>query len=187
MTWAARCLVVAELAGCGRVGFEPLDGRGGNGDGNGSAAGDAAPSDSDGTPPADARIDAASIGCGTDPNCSSSSFALNAGSSGSANGSTAFFTDGTQGSCGTSGGGDYGARFMVMASGMYRFTLTAAFDTLLYVLDGPDCSAPERTCADNPGVSGEEVVLSLTAGTSIVVIVDSNSGCGNFSLDYQAE
>ena len=184
MTRSARCILLLGLAGCGRVGFDPLDGRTG---GPGGAVDDAATLDGDSAPPADARIDATSIGCGTDPNCVASGFTLNNASTGNAGGTTIFYSDETQGSCGSSGGGDYGARFMVTDNGMYRFTLSAAFDTVLYALDGADCAAPELMCVDNPGTSGEELLLTLTAGNPVVIVVDSNSGCGNFSLDYQAE
>ncbi|MBX7080257.1 MAG: hypothetical protein K1X88_13765 [Nannocystaceae bacterium] len=96
------------------------------------------------------------------------------------NDSTTGGIDKLHGSCSSGGPGDesadYAYSFTAPADGTYTFdTLGTFFDTLLYVLDGPACNAPELACNDNYQFDqGSALSLPLVAGQTIVVVVDGN-------------
>lgn len=64
-------------------------------------------------------------------------------------------------------------------------TLSSSLDTVLYVWAG--CSGPELVCNDDFGLgadmsSSSYVGLPLTAGQQVVIVVDSYSTAGAFTL-----
>lgn len=163
-----EALLLLVLAGCGRVGFNPLgeidSGPGDSGSGSGSGSG---------------------CGAGPDHACSSSTLSLSNNTTGNGGNDLIFFANNLTGSCGGAVGGDYGFTFIVLQAGDYEFTLTASFDSVLYALDGMTCAGAELACVDNPGTGDESITLSLAANQRINVVIDSASGCGEFSLSYR--
>ncbi|NVB82937.1 MAG: hypothetical protein HOV81_31455 [Kofleriaceae bacterium] len=163
-------LLVLALGACGRIGFDPLDdgGLGGSDSSGGSGSG-------------------SGVACnaGTDSACFSNGLSLANSSSGSGGNNLAMFTNDVSGTCGGASGPDYGFEFIVLQAGNYQFDVTADFDTVLYALDGATCSGAELACDDNAGASGESLMLALGTNQRIVVVVDSASGCGEFSLNYR--
>jgi hypothetical protein len=166
---------LVALVGCGRIDFDPLGGvhddaaRFGDGklviDGSGSGS-------------------AACGGTMTDT-CSSAGISVFPGGNGNRSNNTALFTDSRSGSCGGAGGGDITTEFIVLQPDTYAFTVDASFDTVLYAIDGSNCMGASLGCADNPGGSGETLMLSLAASQTIEVVVDSNGACGQVMLTYQ--
>lgn len=73
------------------------------------------------------------------------------------------------------------------SSGTFVFdTLTPGIDSVLYVLDG--CAGSELVCNDNfveppDGNLGSFVGVELSAGQTVVVVVDSYMASGGFTLD----
>ena len=87
------------------------------------------------------------------------------------------------------GSNDEAWYFVPEASGEYTISLTAQYDSLLFVVE--DCGAVDSTClgADEIACSDctEQVVVSLTAGKGVYVIVDGYSNSGNQSGEYVLE
>ena len=162
-------LAFALLAACGRIDFDPLgatgDGHGMGDDGNGSGSSVCSP---------------------TTTTCFSSMLSLFMGSTGNASNDIGMYTDNVHGTCGGTGGGQYGVGFTVIQAGMYRFSVTSSIDTVLYIIDGTTCTGPDIACTDLPGTSGEQIDISLALDQQIIVVVDSNGPCGNVMLSYRA-
>lgn len=89
-------------------------------------------------------------------------------------------------SCAGSGGGlDYLVQFTAPTAGQYQFDTLATnaeadTDTSIAILDG--CDGPELACNDdadfNNGIYQSSVTLGLTAGQTVIVVVDSDAGIG---------
>jgi hypothetical protein len=76
--------------------------------------------------------------------------------------------------------------FTAPADGTYTFdTVGSLYDTVLYVLDG--CEGAELDCDDDSAVGTQsEVVLTLTAGQTVIVVVDGfSSNSGDYVLNVQ--
>ena len=89
------------------------------------------------------------------------------------------------GSCGGDSAPDHAFAFTASEDGLYTFDTNGSdFDTVLYVLDGAECGAPEIACDDDGGDSLQsELTVPLDAGQTVVVVVDGyNTNSGAFSL-----
>lgn len=89
------------------------------------------------------------------------------------------------GSCGGDAAPDHAFAFTAPEDGQYTFNTNGSdFDTVLYVLDGAECGAPEIACDDDGGDSVQsELTVPLDAGQTVVVVVDGySSDSGAFSL-----
>lgn len=89
------------------------------------------------------------------------------------------------GSCGGDSAPDHAFAFTASEDGLYTFDTNGSdFDTVLYVLDGAECGAPELACDDDGGDSLQsELTVPLDAGQTVVVVVDGyNTNSGAFSL-----
>ncbi|MEO0606066.1 MAG: hypothetical protein AAF211_31850, partial [Myxococcota bacterium] len=92
---------------------------------------------------------------------------------------TRFGSDKNTPSCALSFASDVTWEFTAPEDGDYTFdTLGAFFDTVLYVLD--DCGGTELACNDDTSGSGSEVTVPLTAGQTVVVVVDGFAGSTGF-------
>ncbi len=105
-------------------------------------------------------------------------------------GSTAIGIDKLHPSCGQAGPNDespdHAYSFTAPVTGTYTFdTLGAPFDTVLYVLDGPACNAPETACNDNYLFDlGSALSVPLVANETIIIVVDGTFlDEGAFTLD----
>lgn len=81
---------------------------------------------------------------------------------------------------------DVAYSFTAPEDGEYTFDTSGSFfDTVLYVLDGPACNAPEIVCSDNFAFQQTSALsLALSAGETITVVVDGNfNGSGPFTLN----
>lgn len=93
-------------------------------------------------------------------------------------GSTAIGIDKLHPSCGAAGPADespdHAYSFTAPVAGTYTFdTLGAAFNTVLYVLDGPACNAPETACNDDYLFDqGSALSVPLEANETVIVVVD---------------
>jgi len=86
--------------------------------------------------------------------------------------------------CGSNGGPEMTYSFTAPASGTYIFdTIGTSWDTILHVRNG-SCGGAEIACNDDSSGVQSEVTLSLTAGQTVVIMVDgfSNSAEGPFTL-----
>ena len=84
-------------------------------------------------------------------------------------------------SCGGGGGSEDMAFFWTAPrDGSYAFdTNGSGYDTALFVLAGNDCMGAELGCNDDGGAtSRSNLNLTLTAGTTVTVVVDGYSGFG---------
>lgn len=158
--------------GCGRIGFDPYDdatGEGGTSDGRG---GDGAGTGNDG----------ATCMFATTTTCVDDIIQVQVGSMGDMPGDLKDYGDGVSASCGGQGGGDYGLQIDALATGTYRFVVTASFTPVMY---GPYSNT---TCTGSPancqGAAGT-FEFSMNAGTSRVIVVDSNGACGSFNIHYE--
>jgi hypothetical protein len=173
-------LVAILLAcGCGRINFDPLGG-GGAGDGGPSDGklGDGGGGGIDGTGPG-----VACVGTAT-PSCPATAASLNLVGTHMSSGASDNRGDGLAGSCGGAGSHEQTVQFLITQTGTFVFTTRGSnYDTVLYIRDG-SCTGPELACNDNFGASfTSEVSLALTAGQSVIAIVDGANGvCGDFEL-----
>jgi len=80
---------------------------------------------------------------------------------------------------------DYTYSFTAPADGEFVFdTLGSAFNTVLYVLDGPACNGNEIACSDNYAGPSSALSVQLTEGETVTVVVDGNFGQqGAFQLN----
>lgn len=160
-------LALVLLAGCGRVDFDPIgDGDGGTGGSGGSGSG--------------------AVCGGSDNSCFSNTVTLSAGSSGTSGSNLSNYTNNLQSICGGAGGADVGILFIALDAGTYEFTVNAQFDTVLYALGGQTCDGDLMSCQNTTGASGEKTSLTLTVGERVVIVVDSGSGCGDFTVSYRS-
>jgi hypothetical protein len=165
------CVALLGVSGaCGRIGFDAV-GVGGTD----ASKLDVASTDGSGT-------------CGTVTTCPAMSESILVGSTGSSPGDTSTHGDGMTGSCGATGASDFAIHYTVtpVIAGNMTFHVDATFDTVLYVLEGTDCSASEVACMDNPGASGETATFSfLIVPRELTFVVDGKAGaCGSFTLTY---
>jgi hypothetical protein len=88
------------------------------------------------------------------------------------------------GSCGGSGG-EVVFRYRPPETGTYTFdTYQSTFDTVLYVLRGPECDDPLIGCNDDHAGILSSLTLELNAGEPVTIIVDSFSGPGeNYQIN----
>jgi hypothetical protein len=89
-------------------------------------------------------------------------------------------TDGADnftGSCGGAEASDVGRQFTVLDDGRYEFSVeNATFDAIVYILEGNDCTGPERGC-------GKRVQVPLRNGDRVVAVLDGANGlCGSVTL-----
>ncbi len=95
-------------------------------------------------------------------------------------GTTSGASDDGAGSCGGEGGADVTVLFRAPEAGRWRFDLSDAFDTVLYVLDA--CGGTELACADTDGP--EVVAVDLAEGDEGIVVVDAaGAGQGAYTLE----
>lgn len=98
-------------------------------------------------------------------------------------GTTVGAGDDRSGSCGGVGASERHYSFVAPAADRYRFRLSeAAFDTVVYALDG--CDGAEIGCLDLPG-QAEVLDLDLQYGQEVVVVVDGAGGEGTFTLTVE--
>lgn len=72
-------------------------------------------------------------------------------------------------------------QFSGHAGGVITLAIDAPFDSVVHVLRGADCSAPQSGCVDVPGTN-ERVTLDGSLGDPLVVLVDG--GCGYVSMGW---
>ncbi len=97
-------------------------------------------------------------------------------------GSTAAAGDDSAGSCVGVPGPEQEFWWVVPATGIYAFSLTGNFDTVLYVRDG-GCEGPELSCDDDGGGgTNSSLVLDLIIGQTISIFVDGFDDAGAFEL-----
>lgn len=87
--------------------------------------------------------------------------------------------------CGSSGGVEIGYSFTAPADALYIFnTFGSGFDTVLYARDGT-CGGTTLACNDDSGGLQSQIRVLLTAGQTIVVVVDgySTTASGPFTLN----
>lgn len=125
----------------------------------------------------DGSADCADAGCA--PGCDCPEHTLTAASvSGTTSGS-----DDLAGSCGYGASPEETWAYTAGASGDVTFsTAGSAFDTVLYVLDA--CGGAELACSDDGGGgSTSELVVPMTAGQTVIVVVDGYGGAaGDYTL-----
>jgi hypothetical protein len=80
-------------------------------------------------------------------------------------------------------GYDFGAKFIFQSAGTAYVSTDASFDTVLHVLAGADCSAPQTRCIDNRGGTGENFTLDGSDGQTITIVIDG--GCGDVNLHWE--
>jgi len=108
---------------------------------------------------------------------------ITAGSFGENDTTTANTRDSVAGTCGDPGSPDVAATYIFDSSLTATFTVNAAFDTVMYVLDGGSCTSAEIACLDNPGRSNETYVATGSAGHTITIVVEGKAGaCGPISI-----
>jgi len=95
-----------------------------------------------------------------------------------------------EGSCAGGGGAEVSYRFTAPSAGDFTFdTHGSSYDTQLYVLDGT-CGGTELACNDDAPSGGlqSEVTVTLTAGQTVIVVVDGYSSYsrGNHVLNVTA-
>jgi hypothetical protein len=98
-------------------------------------------------------------------------------------GSTVGAQDKLEGSCQVSSSPDVAFEWTAPAAGTYTIdTFGSMYDTVLFVLDGT-CSGPELGCDDDTFDLQSQVVVSLAAGQTVVIVVDGYGGeTGDFVL-----
>jgi len=98
-------------------------------------------------------------------------------------GSTVGAMDKLVGSCQGSSSPDVAFEWTAPAAGTYTIdTVGSMYDTVLFVLDAT-CGGPELGCNDDTYDLQSEVVVSLAAGQTVVIVVDGYSGdTGDFVL-----
>ncbi len=105
-----------------------------------------------------------------------------------ASGTTVGAADDVPSACGFIGGLDRAFRWTAPAAGYYTFdTCGSAVNTLVEIRDGT-CSGAPLTCQTagcTPGL-GSSVNQLLSAGQSVVVVVDSTGAAGNYTLNIRA-
>lgn len=109
---------------------------------------------------------------------------------GGTTGSTLGRANDNTGSCGGEAAPDHAFVFTASEDGLYTFDTNGSdFDTVLYVLDGVECGAPELACDDDGGDSVQsEVSVVLDEGQSVTVVVDGyNANSGTFVLGTSAQ
>ncbi len=82
---------------------------------------------------------------------------------------------------------DAGYAFTAPVSGDYVFdTYGSAFDTVLHVRDAT-CRGTQLACSDDTVVEQSEVTVTLTAGQTVVIVVDGSkdANSGAFTLNVQ--
>lgn len=119
------------------------------------------------------------------PNCPNNNGTLSAGVLRNLSGSTAGDGNGLSGSCGGAGAEESTNQFLVLGSGTYHFSWTADHDTAVYVLSG-GCTGSEMLCMVGRAPGGGAFDLTLTSGSTIIVVVDGlGNRCGNYMLTVQ--
>jgi hypothetical protein len=98
-------------------------------------------------------------------------------------GSTEWATDTLEGSCQVESSPDVAFEWTAPAAGTYTIdTFGSTYDTVLFVLDGT-CGGPELGCDDDTFQTQSQVVVSLAAGQTVVIVVDGYGGSvGDFVL-----
>lgn len=105
-------------------------------------------------------------------------------------GSTAGQSNATSGSCGGEQAPDQAFAFTAPQDGTFTFSTDGSdFDTVVYVLDGDDCSGAELGCDDDGGDSTQSrVTVPLSAGQTVAVVVDGyDDSSGAFVLTTSAQ
>ncbi|WP_437531472.1 MXAN_6577-like cysteine-rich protein [Sorangium sp. So ce726] len=96
-------------------------------------------------------------------------------------GSTAERPESVRPACGSSNAPDMIYRFTAPENGLYIFdTFGSSFDTVLQILN-QSCTGTSLGCNDNMDGKQSRIALSLTAGQTVLVVVD---GSGTSSGDY---
>lgn len=170
-------IVSILLAACGRVGFEPLDGRSGGGDGSSSDGG----GDDGGDGGTDGGTVPCSLGAPTCPRAGG--LILGVGSSLMEGNSIASYGSGMQGSCGGANADEYTLEVTAQQAGtLHVTTADSSFDTVLYVRTS--CTGAELACNDDAGggLKTSELSLAVAAGQTVVVVVDGQNQCGRYLL-----
>ena len=93
------------------------------------------------------------------------------------------------GSCGGGAANDDAYSFTAPNNGIFTFdTAGSSIDTVLYLRDG-DCNGPELACNDDVGggLTTSVVSLAMTAGQSVVAVVDGNTEDGPYTLNISEQ
>ncbi len=90
-------------------------------------------------------------------------------------------------SCGGDEGVERALRYTAEVDGLHSFrAISSDFTPIMNVQRGPECGGPDLQCnRTQPGAVGSEVIRYLDQGESVTLIVDSDSGTGDFDLDVQ--
>ncbi len=137
---------------------------------------------------ADGDTDCADSDCAGDPACVSCPDTDLGSATGSPvqTGSTVGAGADLTGSCssGSAGAEDLAFSWTAPSNGTYTFdTDGSIYDTVLYVLDGT-CSGAEIACDDDSGAGTQSsITLNLSAGQTVIVVVDGYGGAGDFVLN----
>ena len=75
--------------------------------------------------------------------------------------------------------------FAFQSTGTVSLVAAATFDSVVHVLAGVDCSAPQVRCIDTPGDTNEVLLLDGTAGQTFVVAI--TGGCGPARLSWSMD
>ncbi|MBV1860595.1 MAG: hypothetical protein KUG77_19435 [Nannocystaceae bacterium] len=179
---------VSETPGSTGQGAETPSGESNDdGDSSGGTTGEWTGASPDATADGPADTDPGSTGqfdSGDVENCASDTL------EGGLAGSTLGRSNETSGSCGGGAAPEHAFVFTASEDGLYTFDTNGSdFDTVLYVLGGAECGAPELACDDDGGDSAQsEVTLPLDAGQSVTVVVDGySSESGAFVLGVAEE
>ena len=129
----------------------------------------------------DGLIDCDDRGCVTDAMCCPVNLTTGVGTY---TGTTVGASDLVIPTCGFNTGADTTFEFTAPADGAYTFDTTGSnFDTVTAILDG--CGGTELAC-DSDLFSGETIGLFLTAGQTVIVVVDGAAGAtGAVTLSIQ--
>jgi len=96
-----------------------------------------------------------------------------------------------QGTCASSGGADVAFKWTAPSTGLWNFSTvppsgSTSFETVLYVrrfVDNLDCGGTQLGSNDDAVGTQSRFQLSLTAGQSVIVVVDGfGSASGNYWL-----
>ena len=171
------CVASPALA-CGLIGV-------GSGDGDGDGDGDPTTGDGDGDPTTGDGDGDPTTGDGDgDPGPACTPMG---GLGMGVNGSTVEASDVYSGSCGGAGGNDQVWWFVPDYTGTYFISVSADFDSVLYMRDGDDCTGAELACDGDLGNGlGSSFEIEVQAFQSYTIFVDSHGESGDYLLilDY---
>jgi hypothetical protein len=133
----------------------------------------------------DLDVDCDDADCASNPLClTCGDFALAAGAPQTVFGSTSGVTNDSVGTCGGGAAQDETWLWTPTAAGTYTIdTVGSVYDTVLYVLDG--CAGAQLACNDDFVGLQSRLTVSLSAGQTVLIVVDgySSTSVGSYTLN----